>query len=140
MRAIAAVILGSVLCISIADAQSVGRGNGQPARFLASCEADLTGDKQADLVLLVETVRGTELIALVSTGVGAYSTFVLSRERPGGILSCPLGPEVRETRAGRGSGRVIRTPGAYVHLVWPEASSVAYVWSAGKFLEVWTSD
>ena len=114
--------------------------NGQPVKFLASCQADLTGDKRPDLVMHVETVRGPELIALVSTGAGTYSTFVLFRGRAGGLLSCERGSEVRETKAGRGAGRVVKTPGAFVHLTWPEASSVAYVWSTDKFLEVWTSD
>ena len=140
MRGIAAVALTSILSSVTAHGQSVDRGSGQPAKFLASCQADLTGDKRADLVLLVETVRGAELIALVSTDAGAYSTFVLSRDRAGGILSCAFGPEVRETSAGRGSGRVVRTPGAFVLLTWPEASSVAYIWSKDRFLEVWTSD
>src|SRR6185503_14820038 len=100
MRVITAVALVSTLIVVTANAQSA---DGQPVKFLASCQADLTGDKRADLVLLVETVRGPELIALVSTAAVGYSTFVLSRKLAGGILSCEFGPEVRETKAGRGS-------------------------------------
>ena len=55
-------------------------------------------------------------------------------------MSCVRGRSVRETRASGGSGRVVRTPGAYVELVWPESSSVAFVWYKDHFIEVWTSD
>ena len=137
MRVTTAVALVSALSVATAYGQSA---DGQPVKFHASCQVDLTGDKRADLVLLVETVRGPELIALVSTAAAGYSTFVLSRKPVGGILSCELGPEVRETKAGRGSGRVVRTPGAFVHVTWPESAAVAYVWNMDRFLEVWTSD
>lgn len=134
--------LAVMVCLgcSLAHGQDVARRNDQSPRLVASCQADLTGDGRSDIVLLLDTANGTELLALVSRGRGEYSTFVLSREHSGGTLSCPSGMQVRETRAGRGNGRVITAPGAYVHRVWAESSSVAYVWSTDRFLEVWTSD
>jgi hypothetical protein len=123
--------------------QTPSPGDGFPARYLAPCEADLSGDGQPDLALLIETVRGTELIALVSGESNPYRAFLLLRHNQSskpGILACEYDDEVRETRAGRGTGRVFRTPGAYVHLVWPESSSVAYVWLKDTFVEVWTGD
>jgi hypothetical protein len=76
--------------------------DGRPANVPASCEIDLTGDQRADLVLLIETARGTELIVLVpGDRDGAYATFVLSSGPAGGLVKCQTATEVRETRAGR---------------------------------------
>jgi len=144
MRLSIATGLACALLGATVNTQRGQAGDGRPAKFLASCEADVTGDNRADLVQLVETIRGVELIALVPTDVGGYTTFVLRRDKPGpaGILKCEYGPQVTETKAGRGDRqpRVLNTPGAYVHLIFPDSSSVAYVWTKDRFVEVWTSD
>jgi hypothetical protein len=144
MRLVTATGLSCLLAGTTVHAQGDRTGNGRPAKFLSSCEADVTGDNRADLIQLVETLRGVELIALVASDTGGYRAFVLRRDKPGpsGILRCEYGPQVTETRAGRGDPqpRVVKTPGAYVHLFFPETSSFAYVWIKDGFVELWTSD
>ena len=140
-----AVLTGLVFAVLglVVHAQGGQAGDGRPAKFLGSCEADVTGDGRAELVQLVETIRGVELIAMVPTDAGGYSAFLLRRDKPGsaGILQCQYAPEVTETRAGPGDRqpRVRKTPGAFVHLLFRETSSVACVWTQNRFSEIWTS-
>lgn len=113
---------------------------GAPAKFLTSCEIDLNGDKQADLVLSVVTVRGLEVIALMASGE-TYKGFVLSKNHPPEMrLSCEFGESVKETSAGSSNRRprIVRTPGAYVELSLPEGSSFAYVWTGTGFVQIAT--
>jgi hypothetical protein len=115
---------------------------GGPAKLLASCEIDLNGDKQADLVLAVETVRGAEVIALLASG-NTYRSFVIAKgSRAQMRLRCQFGDSVTSTTAGPGNPkpRTVRTPGAYIELYEPESSSFAYVWTGMNFIEVATSD
>jgi hypothetical protein len=143
MRRVLVAGLASALFAITVQTQGGTTGDSRPARFFASCEADVTGDGRADLVQLIETVRGVELIALVSTATGGYAAHVLRQWKgDAGILRCQYGPQVTETTAGRGDPqpKVLKTPGAYVHLIFPETSSVAYVWTADRFVELWTSD
>lgn len=56
------------------------------------------------------------------------------------FLICKQGIEVKETAAGSGKGRLFKTPGAYLELVKPESSAVAFIWNKGSFQEVWTAD
>lgn len=65
---------------------------------------------------------------------------VLRNVVPSAVLRCVTASEVRETRAGRDQGRVVSTPGAFIEVVYPEQSSVAYVWTIDTFTAVWTSD
>lgn len=115
---------------------------GRPAKLLTSCEIDLNGDKQADLVLALETVRGPEVIALLASG-NTYRGFVVAKgARAQMHLRCEFGDSVTSTTAGPGNPkpRTVRTPGAYIELYEPESSSFAYVWSGMNFIEVATSD
>ena len=126
----AAPLVGQVLAV------------GRPAKLLASCEIDLNGDKQADLVQAVETVRGLEVVALLASG-DTYRGFVIARGRKAQMrLNCEFGDSVTSTTAGPGSPkpRTVRTPGAYIELYEPESSSFAYVWTGMNFVEVATSD
>ena len=145
MRLVIATSLACALLGLAVHTQGGQAGDGRPAKFFGSCEADVTGDNRADLIQLVETIRGVELIAMVPTATGEYTAFVLRRDKPGpaGVLRCQYGPQVTETStisAGAAPPRVLKTPGAYVHLIFPETSSVAYVWTKDRFVEIWTSD
>lgn len=130
-----------VLCTT---APVVGQtlATGAPAKLLASCEIDLNGDKQADVVLALETVRGPEVIALLASG-NTYRGFVIAKgARARMRLRCEFGDSVTSTTAGPGNPkpRTVRTPGAYIQLYEPESSSFAYVWTGMNFTEVATSD
>lgn len=125
-----------------APALSQTLATGAPAKLLTSCEIDLNGDKQADVVLALETVRGPEVIALLASG-NTYRGFVIARGRKAQMrLNCEFGDSVTSTTAGPGNPkpRTVRTPGAYVELYEPESSSFAYVWTGMNFVEVATSD
>ncbi len=114
-------------------------GDGMPFKYISSCELDLNGDQVSDKALLIEGLKGRELIALISKGK-SYDTFVVSTGKENMFLNCKLGSEVKETIAGGGKGRIIKTPGAYLELVKPESSSVTYVWTNKSFKEIWTAD
>ncbi len=116
-------------------------GNGVPLKYISSCELDLNNDNEPDIAILVETIRGRELIVLMRTGNG-YNTFVVARDKANMFLSCHFGKYVKETGAGKGgkSRKVYETPGTYIQLTQPESSSVVYFWTGKGFKEVWTSD
>ncbi len=113
--------------------------DGGPIKFLTSCELDLSADGKPDLVLLLETSRGRELLVLLALESG-YEAYLLSRDKAQMQLSCRFGTTLQETRTGRALGRVFQTPGAYVELRQPEGAAVAYFWDGNGFREVWTSD
>ena len=130
IMSIAAPVLGQVSAV------------GGPAKLLASCEIDLNGDKQADLVLALESVRGPEVIALLTSG-NTYRGFVIAKgPRAQMRLRCEFGDSVTSTTAGPGNPkpRTVPTPGAYIELYEPESSAFAYVWTGTNFVEVPTSD
>lgn len=115
---------------------------GAPAKLLASCEIDLNADKQADVVLALETVRGPEVIALLASG-NTYRGFMIAKSSRAQMrLRCQFDESVTSTTAGPGNPkpRTVRTPGAYIELYEPESSSFAYVWTGMNFVEVATSD
>jgi hypothetical protein len=114
-------------------------GDGMPFKYISSCEMDLNGDSLSDKAILLEGLAGRELIALIAKKTG-YDTYVISTGKPHMFLSCKFGPEVKETLTGSGTGKTHKTPGAYLELIKPESSSVAYIWNNGKFKEVWTAD
>jgi hypothetical protein len=116
-------------------------GDGQPLKFISSCEIDLNNDEKSDIALLVETIRGRELIVLMQTITG-YDTYLVSKGKPEMYLSCRFGKFIQETSAGKGEkkGNIFTTPGTYLELVAPEVSSVAYFWNGKGFTEVSTSD
>jgi hypothetical protein len=115
---------------------------GGPAKLLASCEIDLNADKQGDVVLALETVRGPEVIALLTSG-DTYRGFVIAKgARAQMRLRCEFGDSVTSTTAGPGTPKpkTVRTPGAYIVLYEPESSAFAYVWTGTSFVEVPTSN
>jgi hypothetical protein len=116
-------------------------GTGLTLKNVSSCELDLNNDNEPDLALLVEASKGRELIVLMKTSSG-YNAYVVSRDKPDMNLSCHLGKSVVETTAGTGkvTGKVYKTPGAYIQLKQPEGSSVVYFWNGKGFTEVWMSD
>ncbi len=114
-------------------------GDGTPFKYISSCELDLNGDQVADKAVLVEGIAGRELLALIAKGK-TYETFVVSKGREKMFLQCKIGPSVKESSAAGGTGKIVKTPGAYLELFAPESSSVAFVWNKGSFQEVWTGD
>ena len=40
-------------------------GTGAPLKYISSCEIDLNNDDEPDIALLVETIKGQELIILM---------------------------------------------------------------------------
>jgi hypothetical protein len=138
-----ALIACLVVAVSAACSEIPGGyGNGQPLKYISSCEIDLNGDNESDVALLVETVRGRELIVLLKTATG-YNVSVLANDKPNMYLSCHFGKTITETVAGPGhktSGKVYETPGAYIELFEPEGARVAFFWNGTGFQEVWTAD
>lgn len=114
-------------------------GDGMPFKYISSCEIDLNGDQKSDKALLIEGLSGRELIALIANPKG-YDTHVVTTGKPHMFLSCKIGNEVTETISGGGNGKVFKAPGAYLTLVKPESSAVAYIWKKNSFQEVWTAD
>ncbi len=138
----------SIICISLIVAVSffssdsaAETGSGMPLKYIASCELDFNADDKPDIAFLVETIRARELIVLMKTANG-YNVFVVSKGKADMHLSCNFGKSIKETSAGSGTGKVYETPGSYIQLSQPEASSVVYYWNKNKsrFQEVWTSD
>ena len=128
-----------VASISLLLNSSMAGAGGVPLKYISSCEIDLNGDDVLDIAILVETVRGQELIVLLQTEKG-YDSYLLSDDKPGMFLSCHFGETVAETKAGNGAGRTFETPGTFIELAQPEGASVAYYWNSSGFSEVWTSD
>lgn len=124
----------------ITDAMSI-TGSGDPLKYIASCELDLTDDGKPDVALFVETMRGRELIVLVKTDKG-YDAHLLSQGGSFSKLSCHFGKFLNETLAGKGKQekKVHKTRGTYIQLAQPEGAKVAYYWDGSKFREVWTAD
>lgn len=114
-------------------------GNGRPLKYISSCELDFNNDNEPDVALLVETLRGRELIVLIKATKG-YGTYVL--EASSRYLSCHVGKFIKETPTGKGEkeGKLHKTPGAYIQLAHPEGPAAAYFWNGSGFKEVWTSD
>lgn len=131
-----ALLFASIMMIPAAFAFT---GDGMPFKYISSCELDLNGDQVSDKAMLVEGLKGRELIALIAKGK-SYDAFVVSSGKENMFLNCKLGSEVKETIAGGGKGRTIKTPGAYLELIKPESSAVAFIWNKKSFQEIWTAD
>ncbi len=117
-------------------------GNGNPLKYISSCELDLNNDGESDVVFLVETLRGRELVILMRTTTG-YNAYEIAKVDPSSHLPFHFGKTVKETAAGKkgkGEGRIFKTPGAYTQLTQPESSAVVYFWNGRGFTEVWTAD
>lgn len=136
------ICLFGVLIVSSYTTDAISlTGSGSPLKYISSCELDFNSDEQPDIALLVETLRGRELIVLVKSSEG-YNAHVLSKEASNMQLSCHFGKFIKETIAGKGKkeGKTHKPPGTYIKLAHPEGSSVAYFWNANGFTEAWTSD
>jgi len=141
MRIIFFVLSGCLLLFILKPSSAIAQnlaGNGEPLKYISSCEIDLNNDGQPDIALLVETLLGQELIVLLRTNSG-YNAFLVSKARPGMYLSCHFGRTVQESKALDGE-KTYKTPGAYLELHQPEGASVAYFWDGYRFKEVWTAD
>jgi hypothetical protein len=140
-----AILMACTMMVALGGADSIhaaNPGDGQPLKYISSCEIDLNADGEADIAILVETVRGWELIALMKTSDG-YNSYVVTDNRKGMYLYCHYGYTVTEfpfddTKSE--AERTYKTPGTFLELVYPESSAVAYFWNGNGFTEVWTSD
>ena len=134
-----ALLTAIVVILFITDARGQA-GIGAPVRYLSSCEVDLNNDGQSDVVLLVETVRGRELIVLLKTR-DAYAVYDFPNIGALMVLSCRFGRTVTETEAGKKpDNRIHKTSGTYIQLTQPEGASLVYYWNGKGFTGVWTSD
>jgi hypothetical protein len=79
------IIISGLISVSFAET-----GTGMPLKYISSCEIDLNDDNEPDIAMLVETIRGRELIVLMRTGNG-YNTFVVARDKANMFLSCHFG-------------------------------------------------
>src|SRR6266581_5391582 len=75
-------------------------GNGNPLKYISSCELDLNNDGESDVVLLVETLRGRELVVLMKTKAG-YDAYEVAKVAPSMHLSCHFANLLKETEAGK---------------------------------------
>lgn len=114
-------------------------GSGMPLKYVSSCELDFNNDNTPDIAILVETVRGVELIVLMRTANG-YNTFIVSEGKSNMYLSCHFGKSITEVSTNKNNGKVYKIPGTYIQLTQPEGASVTYFWNKSGFKEVWTSD
>ena len=134
-----ALLTAIVVILLITDAGGQV-GIGGPVKYLSSCEVDLNNDGQSDVVLLVETVRGRELIVLLKAR-DAYAAHNFTNLGASMMLACKFGRTVTETAAGKKpDNRIHQTPGTYIQLTQPEDASLVYYWNGKGFTEVWTSD
>ena len=115
-------------------------GDGVPLKYIASCEIDLNNDNRGDIVFLVETIRGRELLALMKNKKG-YDTYVISSSPKGNGLhiSCHHGFEIKEW-GGVKKSKKIKVPGAYISHFKPVSASVAYYWNGKEFSQIITGD
>lgn len=133
--------LGLLLTIySIGLAQS---GSGNPVKYITSCEIDLNADSLPDVALLIETIKGRELIVLIRSD-SSYTAYLVKKDIPENMfLLSHFGKELKETIAGVGKNKkpkIYKTPGTYLELYYPEGPSYGYYWDGSKFQEVWLAD
>jgi len=112
-------------------------GIGLPLKYISSCEIDFNKDKRSDIVFLVETLSGYELIALARDKSG-YEVSVLSRGNHGTHLqlSCNLGGFVwgiPKQKEGNQQKKRYKTSGVYITLKQPEGAEEAFIWSENHF-------
>jgi len=124
--------------IPLASSAQTGAGDGNPIKYISSCEMDFNGDGERDIALLIESSHGRQLIVMIKTNRG-YDSFVVSQDKPEMHLSCHFGATLKESEA-LGTSKVFQTPGTYIQLRQPEGGCVAYFWNGCGFTEVWTGD
>lgn len=96
------VTVACVISFVLPDAQAQSRAMAPPLMYISSCEIDLNGDSQSDVVFLVDTSRGRELIVLLRNA-GGYAAQVLTAGKGHSILTCNYGRTVTETKSGQGN-------------------------------------
>ena len=135
----------SFATLSTSAAVPAFTGEGSPIKFISSCELDLNKDGQADLVFLIESLAGRELIVNLREDFIKFKAYSLFRAPPGNgmHLSCELNVnEVKETSSSAGNrpGKVHKTNGAVIRLRKPEASETVFYWQKNEFKQVTTID
>jgi len=135
---ILSIISFYILIFTCNDTYSL-TGEGNPLKYISSCELDFNNDHKPDIALLVESLSGRQLIILLKSKNG-YEAYVVSKDITNMHLSCHFGKEIKETTAGKHKGRIFKTSGTYLKLTQPEGASTAFFWNGKKFIEVWTSD
>ena len=138
------IIIACIFVLSTIHSVSLAQtGNGEPIKYISSCEIDLNADSLPDIALLIETIKGRELIVLLRTDSG-YRSYLLMKDIPQQMfLTSRFGVEIKETIAGLGKNKkpkTYKTPGAYLVLYYPEGPSEGYYWDGKEFKEVWLTD
>ncbi|MCK5218116.1 hypothetical protein KAR10_01260 [bacterium] len=127
------------LCVTVMAGYAEGvkeKGVGMPLKYISSYEEDFNGDKLTDIAMLVETVRGRELIVLNHNKRGGYEAFLVSSGKPGMYLQCFYGDTVIDVH----TAKKYKTVGVYLRLKTPESAAVAYFWNGRVYQEVWIED
>ena len=90
--------------------------------------------------MLIESVKGRELIVLLRTKDG-YETHVVSPNVPESMyLKCGFGTTLEGHVGEQDSTKVVTIPGAYLEIYEPEGSSVGYYWDGRGFRNIWLAD
>lgn len=126
-------------CWSLTANAGGATGSDNSLKYISSCEIDINNDGMPDIALLVETLTGRQLIALLKTTNG-HDGYIVSNDKSGMNLSCRFGKTLEKSMALGPEKKKYMTPGTYLELTLPEGSSVAYFWNGHGFTEVWTSD
>lgn len=138
------IIAMAALLANTTPALAAWSGDGQPLKYISSCELDLNKDDLADIVLLVETIQGRELIAVLKNKSGLSAFLLWKGPSSNGMhLKCEVAKfEVKETptAAAKTPGTVHKTNGAVVHLYKPESTELSFFWENSRFIEVVTAD
>jgi hypothetical protein len=137
MKRLIYVFLAIGLFITGSSAECL-TGNGDPLKYISSCELDFNNDGQPDIALLVETLLGRQLIVLMKAEKG-YNAFIVSQGKERMHLSCRFGKTISESETIT-NAKVYKTPGTYIVLYEPEGASIAYFWNGSGFTEVCTGD
>jgi hypothetical protein len=140
MKALFVVMLCTIWLLNFTQSSAAKTGGGTPVEYVSSCEIDLNGDKVADIAMLIESVRGRELVVLLKTEQG-YDAFLLEKDVSEKMfLTSDYGKSISGHLDKGGEAVNRETPGAYLELYQPEGASVAYYWDGHGFDGIWLSD
>lgn len=141
MRSIICMLTSLIVLCFNDPAMCRAQEGGVAVGVLGGCEIDLNADGRTDMVLLLDTSRGYELVALMKSGT-ASKAYHLKTLKSKMHASCHHGKQLKETDAGPGKkrGKTYPTNGTYLKLAQQEGASVAYFWAGDAFQEVWISD
>ncbi|WNG41596.1 hypothetical protein F0U61_53885 [Archangium violaceum] len=119
-------------------------GDGQPFKYISSCELDLDKNGLPDMVILAETIQGRELIAILKEKKGLKAFSIWTGPASNGMhLRCEFAQfKLKEapTASADEPGKVHKTNGAVIHLFKPESSQRSFYWDKSQFKEVSTGD